>query len=470
MTEEKADIVMLGLGTGGEELALRLAQGGLDVVGIEPQLLGGECPYWACIPSKMMIRAANLLEAARRVNGVAGRAEVTPDWAPLAKRIREEATGGWDDSMAVARFEAAGGRFVRGWGKLTGPDTVAVGDRSFKADRGIILATGSRPIVPPIPGLSEVEAWSTHDVIKAETLPSSLLVLGGGAVGCELGQVLSRFGVDVTIVEAHDRLLPGEEPETSLVVATAFEAEGIAVHLGAPVERIERRGDQVVATLAGGAELSASEVLVAVGRTVDLSGLGLESAGLDASGPFVPVDERMHAGERIWAMGDITGKAMFTHMAVYHATIIAADLLGEDCAPADYRATPRACFTDPEVGAVGLTEAQARGAGHDVVVVVKQVPATFRGWIHGAHNHGVIKLVVDRSEGVLLGATSVGPHGAEVLGTLSTAVHARVRVAELRSMIWAYPTFHGAIGEALGAYGRAITKLLDPDNAPLLEP
>lgn len=461
---------MLGLGTAGEDLALQLVRGGLDVVGIEPQLLGGECPYWACIPSKMMIRAANLLEAARRVDGIAGHAEVTADWAPLAKRIREQATGDWNDSMAVARFEGAGGRFVRGWGKLTGPDTVAVGERSFKATRGVILATGSQPFIPPIAGLSDVEYWVTHDVIKAETLPGSLLILGGGAVGCELGQVLARFGVKVTIVEAEDRLLPQEEPEASAVLRTAFEAEGITVHTGAPVERVDQRTENVVATLAGGEELSASKILVATGRTVDLSQLGLQSAGLDASGRFVQIDERMRAANGIWALGDMTGKAMFTHVAAYQGKIVAADILGEACPPADYDAVPRAAFTDPELGAVGLTEAQARATGRDIEVVVKQIPATFRGWVHGPHNEGVFKLVVDREAGVLLGATSVGPNGAEVLGLLSVAVHARVPVAKLRDMIWAYPTFHGGIGEALGAYARGITKLLDPENDPFLDP
>ena len=201
---EQVEVIVRGLGTGGEDLALQLAEAGLDVVGIEAQLLGGECAYWACIPSKMMIRAANLLQEARRVEGVAGRAEVTPDWAPVASRIREEASGDWDDSIAVARFEGNGGRFIRGRGRITGPRTVAVDDQSFTATRGIVIATGSRPVIPPIPGLADVEYWTTHDAIKAEELPESMLVLGGGAVGCELGQVFSRFGVEVTIVEVRE--------------------------------------------------------------------------------------------------------------------------------------------------------------------------------------------------------------------------------------------------------------------------
>jgi pyruvate/2-oxoglutarate dehydrogenase complex dihydrolipoamide dehydrogenase (E3) component len=463
---EHADVVILGLGTGGEDLGLRLAGAGLDVVGVEPALLGGECAYWACIPSKIMIRAADLLQEARRVNGVAGHAEVTPDWLPVATRIRTEATGDWDDSIAVARFESSGGRFVRGRGRLTGPRTVTVGDESYIASRGIVIATGSKPFVPPIRGLDDVDYWTTHDAIAVEELPQSLIILGAGGVGCELGQVFSRFGVAVTIVEGQDRLLPAEEPEASEVVKSVFEAEGIALHVGARAESIEARGDSVVMALGDGTRLSAERLLVATGRTVDLAGLGLEAAGLDSSGRFVEVDDRMRAAEGIWAMGDVTGKAMFTHVAVYQASIVAADILGQDPPPADYSALPRVTFTDPEVGSVGMTEAAARAAGLDVIVATKPVGSTFRGWLHGSGNDGVIKLIADRDTGVLVGASSVGPRGGDVLGMLATAVHARVPIATLQHMIYAYPTFYGGIGELLGAYGRGIGKVIDPDAAP----
>ena len=455
------DVVVLGVGTCGEDLSLRLLGAGLDVVGIEAALVGGECAYWACLPSKMMIRAASVLQEARRVGGLAGRAEVTPDWDPVAARVRTEATGGWDDSVAVERFEKHGGRLVHGRGKLTGPRTVTVGGESFTARRGVVIATGSKPAVPPIPGLAEVDFWTTHDVIQAEKLPRSMIVLGGGAVGCELGQVLARFGVDVTIVEAGDRLLPAEEPQASEVVEAAFAAEGIHVHTGAAARQVGSRGGSIVITLAGGVEVASERLLVAAGRKVDLGGLGLESAGLDGTAPFIPVDERMRAAPGIWAMGDVTGKAMFTHVALYQSAIVAADILGEDHPPARYDAVPRVTFTDPEVGAVGMTEAGALAAGLDVAVVVKQLPATFRGWLH-ASGGGMIKLVADRQTGVLVGATAAGPHGGELLGLLSLAVHARLPLAELRSMIYAFPTFYGGIGEALGAYGRGLATVIDP--------
>jgi pyruvate/2-oxoglutarate dehydrogenase complex dihydrolipoamide dehydrogenase (E3) component len=464
----QTDVVILGLGTGGEDVALQLCDAGLDVVGIEPALLGGECPYWACIPSKMMTRASGLLQEARRVNGVAGHAEVTPDWAPLAERIRLEATGDWDDSVAVARFTGKGGRFVRGYGKLTSPDTVVVGEETFTARRGIVIATGSRFFIPPIPGLSDVDYWTTHEAISAPELPDSLVVLGGGAVGCELGQVFARFGVDVTIVEGQDRLLALEEPEASEVIVSVFEAEGISLRLGVHAERVRSRGDSIVVGLDDGSEVVADRILIATGKRVDLDGLGLEAAGIDASGRSIAVDDRMRAADGIWAMGDVTAKAMFTHVALYQGATVVADIVGEEPPPTEYAAVPRVTFTDPEVGAVGMSESEARAAGIDVAVVVKQVPSTFRGWLHGPGNEGVIKLIADREAGVLVGATAAGPRGGEVLGMLSTAVHARVQLSDLRHMIYAFPTFHGAIGEALGAYGRGTGKVIDPEASEAL--
>jgi pyruvate/2-oxoglutarate dehydrogenase complex dihydrolipoamide dehydrogenase (E3) component len=350
---------------------------------------------------------------------------------------------------------------VHGRGVLTGPRTVTVGDESFTAQRGIVIATGSQPAIPPIPGLAEVDFWTTHDMIAAESLPKSIVVLGGGAVGCELGQVMSRFGVDITIVEAGDRLLPAEEPEASEAVQAAFAAEGIGVQTGAPAQRVASRDGSIVVTLAGGAELASERLLVATGRTVDLSGLGLETAGLDGTAPSIQVDERMRAADGIWAMGDVTGVAMFTHVALYQSAVVAADILGEDHPPARYHAVPRGTFTDPEVGTVGMTESDARAAGLDVAVVVKALPATFRGWLHGAGT-GIIKVIADRKTGVLVGATTVGPHGGEMLGMLALAVHARVPLAELQGMIYAFPTFHGRIGEAVGAYGRGLSTVIDP--------
>jgi pyruvate/2-oxoglutarate dehydrogenase complex dihydrolipoamide dehydrogenase (E3) component len=340
---------------------------------------------------------------------------------------------------------------------------VGVDGQTFTARRGVVIATGSKPAIPPITGLNDVDYWTTHDVIAAEALPGSLLVLGGGAVGCELGQLLARFGVAVTIVEGANRVLPGEEPEASDVAAAVLESEGIQIHTGVGADRITSNEGVVGVTLADGRELSAERLLVATGRRVDLGDLGLDSVGLDPEARHIEVDERLRAGDGLWAIGDVTGRAMFTHVATYQGSIAAADILGRPYPPARYDALPRVTFTDPEIGSVGLTEAQARRSKMDVAVVVKQLPATFRGWLHRAPNEGVIKLVVDRSTNTLRGATVVGPSGGEVLGMLSLAVHAQVPLSELRSMIYAFPTFHGGVGEAVGAFGRGVGTVLDPD-------
>jgi pyruvate/2-oxoglutarate dehydrogenase complex dihydrolipoamide dehydrogenase (E3) component len=375
--------------------------------------------------------------------------------------VRAEVSGGWDDSYAVQRFQSRGGRLVHGRGRLVGPRTVAVGDEIFTARSGVVIATGSRPAIPPIAGLNDVDYWTTHDMIQAEQLPASLIVLGGGTVGCELGQMLARFGVQVTILEAAERLLPGEEPEASQVVQATFADEGIAVHTGSAAQRVEAREGSIVVTLADGAEVAAERLLVATGRRPNTSGLGLQAAGLDDGAPFIAVDERMRAADGIWAMGDVTGKAMFTHVALYQSAIVAAGILQLPHPAARYDAVPRVTFTDPEVGAVGLTEAQARATERDVVVVVKQVASSFRGWLHGSGS-GIVKLVADRQNGVLLGATTVAPRGGEMLGLLNLAVHVRLPLSELRSMIYAFPTFYGVIGETVGASGRGLATVIDP--------
>ncbi|HYV60328.1 MAG TPA: NAD(P)/FAD-dependent oxidoreductase [Acidimicrobiia bacterium] len=446
---DAADVVVLGMGVGGELLAEQLADAGLDVVGVEARLLGGECPYWGCVPTKMMTRAANALAEARRVPELAGSASEHPDWAPVAARIRNEATDTWDDAVAVERFEGKGGRFVRGTGRLDGPGRVRVDDRVFEARRGVVLATGTRPAVPPLPGLDGVEFWTNREAVEAKEMPASLVVLGGGAVGLELGQVFARFGSKVTLVEQGERVLPSEEPEACEVVAQVFGKEGIHVHMGVGARSVARTGAGVEVTLDDDTRVTAERLLVATGRRTDLRPLGVASVGLDENAHAVPVDERLRAADRLWAIGDVTGLGPFTHIAVYQARIAAADILGEPTPPADYRALPRVTFTDPEVGAVGLTEQQARDEGIDVRVGFALLPTSARGWIHKVGNEGFFKLVEDRRRGVLVGATSVGPHGGETLGLLTLAVHAQIPVEQLRWMIYAYPTFHRGIEDAL---------------------
>ncbi len=446
---QQVDVVVVGMGVGGEAVAGELADAGLSVVGIENKLVGGECPYWGCVPTKMMIRAAGLVAEARRVDGVAGHAEVTPDWEPVAARIRDEATTDWNDQIAVDRFTGAGGHFVRGRARLAGPGRVEADGETFEARRGVVLATGTAPAVPPIDGLADTPYWTNREAVEAKTLPESLLVLGAGAVGLELAQVYARFGVGVTVVEAEDRLLPADEPEVSPLVEDALAADGIAVRTGTRAAAVRHDGRRFTVTVGDGDELGAEQLLVAVGRRADLSSLGVDTVGLDPAAPWVTVDEHMRAGERLWAVGDVTGRGAFTHVATYQAGIAARDIRGEPGPPADYRALPRVTFTDPEVGAVGLTEADARAAGISTAVGFARVQESARGWIHKAGNEGLIKLVADAEQGVLVGATSAGPTGGEVLSALAVAVHGRLPVGTLRHMIYAYPTFHRGIEDAL---------------------
>ncbi|NDL60684.1 dihydrolipoyl dehydrogenase family protein [Phytoactinopolyspora mesophila] len=445
---EQADVVVVGMGVGGESVAGSLADAGLDVVAVEGQLVGGECPYWGCIPSKMMIRAADLLAEARRIDGMAGHSHVTPDFAVVAARIREEATTDWNDQIAADRFTDKGGRLVRGWGRLAGPGRVEVDGTTYEARRGVVLGTGTKPVVPPIDGLADTPYWTNREALETKERPGSLLVLGGGAIGLELAQAFARFGSRVTVVEAADRLLAMEEPEASEVVQSALEADGISIHTSNGVERV-RHGDQFTVTLADGTDLAVDRLLVSVGRRADLSTLGVDSVGLDPSARAIAVDDWMRAGDKLWAVGDVTGLGAFTHVATYQAGIVTRDILGQIGPPADYRALSRVTFTDPEIGAVGLTEAQARANGLNVQVGTAQVPSTARGWIHKAGNDGVIKLISDADQGVLVGGTSAGPNGGEVLGALAVAVHGRVPVERLRHMIYAYPTFHRGIEDAL---------------------
>jgi pyruvate/2-oxoglutarate dehydrogenase complex dihydrolipoamide dehydrogenase (E3) component len=463
MTERDrdVDVVVIGMGPGGEYAAATLAQAGLVVAGVEYRLVGGECPYWGCVPSKMMIRAANLIMEGNRVNGMAGAARVDPGWAPVARRIRDEATDDWDDKVAVDRFTGQGGIFFRGHGRISAHGEVTVtpsppdGEERvvLRARRGIVINTGTAPRVPQIPGLTGTPFWTNREAIEAERVPGSLVVLGGGSVGAELSQVFARFGSQVTVVEKRDRLLPMDEPEAGDLLAEVFGREGIGVHTGQHVTRVRHDGTGFTVTTDGGREFTGEALLVATGRKTDLAAVGAGVVGIDESLHAIPVDDRLRAAPGVWALGDITGKGAFTHMSMYQARIVVADILGEPSFPAQYHAVPRVTFTDPEVGAVGLTEAQARERGLSVRTSLYPVPRSARGWIHKVGNDGFIKLVEDAATGVLVGATSAGPVGGEVLSALVVAVHARVPVPTMRQMIYAYPTFHRAIEDALAELG-----------------
>jgi pyruvate/2-oxoglutarate dehydrogenase complex dihydrolipoamide dehydrogenase (E3) component len=442
------DVVVLGLGPGGESVATQLAQAGLKVVGVDQRLVGGECPYFGCIPTKMMVRAADLVAEGRRVPGIAGDSVVTPSWKPVAERISSEATADWDDTVAVERLEKAGVEFVRGHGRLVGDRTVEVDGQAYVAGRGVVLNTGTEPAVPPIDGLVDTPYWTNRDAVRAEDVPDSMIVVGGGAIGAEMAQAFSRFGARVTVLEVADRILAPEEPEVSALVTDIFEAEGMEVLAGVTIGSIAHEEGRFRVEL-DGRLIESEQLLVAAGRRTNLAGLGLDTVGLDPEARFAEVDGRMRAAEGLWAIGDITGKGAFTHMSMYQADVAVRDILDQGGHDADYRAVPRVTFTDPEVGSVGLTEQQARDRGLSVRTGTTDLGASARGWIHQAQ--GLVKVVEDAERGVLVGATCVGPSGGEVLSMLTTAVHAEVPTDTLRSMIYAYPTFHRAVEEALNA-------------------
>ncbi len=304
---ERADVIVVGMGPGGEDVAGRLAEAGLDVVGVEAELVGGECPYWGCVPSKMMIRAADLLAEAGRVTGMAGTVSVHPDWTPVARRIRDEATDSWDDTGAVRRFEERGGRLVRGWGRLEGPTRVVVGDRSLEADRAVVLNIGTRAWIPPVAGLADTPYWTNREAIETEEVPTSLAVMGGGSVGVELAQVFRRFGAEVAVLEAGPWLVGPEEPEAGALLAEVFEAEGIDVRTGVDIEAVHHDGHRFAVSLGAGEAVVADRLLVATGRRPDLVQLNVGSIGLDASARALPVDDhlRVEGTTGVWAVGDV---------------------------------------------------------------------------------------------------------------------------------------------------------------------
>ena len=443
--QTECDVVVVGLGPGGEHAAASLARAGLEVVAIDERLVGGECPYFGCVPSKMMITAARTLQEARRVPELSGQASVVPDWAPVAARIRDQATDDWDDQVAVDRLVDAGATFVRGRGRITAPRTVTVDGTAYVARRGIVLNTGTTPSAPPVHGLADTPYWTNREIVRATELPASLAVIGGGPIGCELAQVMASFGVRVTMIEVADRIIAPEEPEASEVLTRAFEAAGIEILTGVHIDAVSHTEDRFRIELEEGRTVEADRLLVAAGRRNNLGDLGLEHVGLDPLARVLDPDERMRVAEGVWAIGDITGQGAFTHVSMYQADLVIRDLTGQDGPWADYRAVARSTFTTPEIGSVGLSEAKAREQGIDVAVATGDLGT--RGWL--AEEQGMVKLVADRSRGVLVGGCVAASPGGEIVALIQTAIQAEVPIATLAEMHFAYPTYYRALQPVL---------------------
>jgi pyruvate/2-oxoglutarate dehydrogenase complex dihydrolipoamide dehydrogenase (E3) component len=446
---DTCDLIVLGLGVAGIEVAQQAASAGLAVTAIERNLVGGECPYWGCIPSKVMVRAGDTLAEAGRVAGLAGEVTISSDWALVARRVRET-TNTWDDAAPAKSLQERGVTLLRGTGTIRGPREITVNGHTVVAKRGIVVSAGTVPAVPDIDGIGAIAYWTNREAIETDRLPRSLLVLGAGAVGLELAQVFSRFGVQVTVIETKDHSLPMEEPENGAAMDEVLRSEGIELRTATTCLSVRPTDDGIAASFSSGETVEAERLLVATGRSADLRGLGVEAAGLSPDTGAVRTDDHLRAADGVWAVGDLTGHGAFTHVAYYQAQIAAADILDHPHAAADYSAVPRVTFTDPEVAGVGLTEAQARAAGLDVRVGSLPTADSDRGWLHGdGAGPGVVKLVADAQTGRLVGGSVMGPAAGEVIAFIGVAIRAGIPITTLQEFIYPYPTFVRGVKGAL---------------------
>ncbi len=438
------DAIVLGAGPAGEVMAGRLGEGGWKVAIIEKDLVGGECSYYSCMPSKALLRPADVLAEARRIPGVPVGEDDRLDPAAVLRR-RTEVIHDEDDSGQLPWLEERGIDLFRGAGRFVGPGRVAVGDDELTAARAVIVATGSGALMPPIDGLDSVRTWNNRDATTAKQVPASMIVLGGGPVGSELAQAWASLGTRVTLIDGGPHLLGREEPFAGEEVAAALRGRfGVDVRVGETVESVRAGGAGVIAQLREGGAVEGEEILVAVGRRPHTDGLGLEAIGVepDEHG-FLAVDDRMRVDgdPALYAIGDVNGRALFTHVGKYQAWIAAENLLGREIkAIAEGLGSPRVTFTDPQVAAVGKTLEQAEEAGIDARAVEVPTDGSPGASFQGKGTGGRSRLVVDQAKETIVGATFTGFETADFLQAATIAIVAEVPRARLRHAIAPYPT------------------------------
>lgn len=443
MSEREFDSIVLGAGPAGEVCAGRLAEAGMSVAIVEPDLIGGECSYYACMPSKALLRPADVLAEARRIPGVPVGEESRLDPQAVLDR-RDEVIHDGDDSGQLPWLEKRGIELLRGAGRLDGERRVRVGEEALVARRAVIVATGSGAAMPPIDGLDGVGAWNNRQATTAKRVPASMVVLGGGPVGSELAQAWASLGTRVTLVEGGPRLLLRDEPFAGEQVAEALRKRfGVDVRIGATAESVRAGGEGTTVELSDGASVEAEEILVAVGRVPHTAELGLDTTGVDTDKDgFLEVDDRLRVGGRDWlyAIGDVNGRALFTHVGKYQAWVVAENLLGRPVeAVAEGIGSPRVTFTDPQVAAVGKTLEEAREAGLDARAIDVPTDGSAGASFQGKETGGTSRIVVDEAKGTIVGATFTGFETADFLQGATIATVAEVPLARLRHAIPPYP-------------------------------
>jgi pyruvate/2-oxoglutarate dehydrogenase complex dihydrolipoamide dehydrogenase (E3) component len=450
VTQREFDVVVLGGGSAGQNAAWYAIENGLSAAIVESDLVGGECTYWACMPSKALLRPGEVLEAARRVpaarDAVTGGIDVE-----RVLRARDAFASHWDDKHQAAWVESIGAELVRGHGRLKGERTVEVegadGETTtLTARKAVVIATGSRAAIPPVEGLRDISIWDSREATSARTVPDRLLVLGGGVVGVEMAQAWKRLGAqEVTIVELFDQLLAREEPFAGELLREALEAEGIQVLTDTKTVRASRDGEgPVTLTLEDGTELVGDEILVATGRQANTDDIGLDTVGLEPGGNL-DTDDRFRVpgvdGSWLYAIGDVNGKALLTHQGKYQARLVGDIIGGRDRRDwADEHAISRVVFTDPQVAAVGLTSAQARDKNIPFRTVEVDITSVAGGAFLGEDTRGRAQLVIDDTRDTLLGATFVGPQAGELLHAATIAIAGGVTVGRLWHAVPAFPT------------------------------